>query len=144
MDMLDLEAFFSLSGAVAMVGWGALVVAVLFRITPLRDAVARIGVPLVLAVFYAALIAGWFAGAEGDYNSLAGVRALFETPELLLAGWIHYLAFDLFVGAWIAEEAERRGLPRLLVLPLLALTLLFGPIGLLALFIARPLAAARP
>jgi hypothetical protein len=58
---------------------------------------------------------------------------------LLAAGWLHYLAFDLFVGAWIAERAGALGIPHLLVLPLLLLTFLFGPAGLLAFALLRAL-----
>ena len=60
----------------------------------------------------------------------------------LTAGWIHYLAFDLFVGTWIAQRAARLGLPHLATIPLLALTFLFGPAGLLAFFALR--AVPRP
>ncbi|MEM9315304.1 MAG: abscisic acid-deficient protein Aba4 family protein, partial [Pseudomonadota bacterium] len=55
----------------------------------------------------------------------------------LLAGWIHYLAFDLFVGAWIATEADRLGLSRLLQAPLLVATFMFGPVGLALFLVMR-------
>ena len=58
--------------------------------------------------------------------------ALFTMPEIALAGWIHYLAFDLLVGAWEVRTARREGIAFLLVLPCLALTFLFGPAGFLA------------
>jgi hypothetical protein len=70
------------------------------------------------------------------------VRALFAVDHALTAGWIHYLAFDLFVGTWIARRAGELGLPHLAVVPLLALTFLFGPAGLLAFFVLR--AVMRP
>ena len=65
-------------------------------------------------------------------------------PALLTAGWLHYLAFDLFVGAWIAERAAALGLPHLVVLPLLALTFLFGPAGLLAFAVLSAFRRRRP
>ena len=55
---------------------------------------------------------------------------IFTTPQTVTAAWIHYLLFDLFVGAWMARDARRRDLPHLAIVPLLALTLAFGPIGL--------------
>ncbi len=58
-------------------------------------------------------------------------------PGMLVAGWLHYLAFDLFVGGWIAREGERAGLPHLLLLPCFVLTFLFGPAGLLAFALLR-------
>jgi ABA DEFICIENT 4-like len=65
------------------------------------------------------------------------VRLLFQDDYLLLAGWIHYLAFDLFIGGWEARDAKRLGLPHLLLVPCLVLTFLFGPVGLLAYFTLR-------
>jgi hypothetical protein len=59
------------------------------------------------------------------------VRTLFENPWGLLAGWTHYLAFDLFIGGWEVRDAQRRGIPHLLVVPALVLTFLLGPGGLL-------------
>ena len=97
-------------------------------------------VPL-LAVAYAALVITTFGGAEGDFNSLAGVQLLFSNPYTLLAGWIHYLAFDIFVGAWIVEDALARQVPwwaRAVPLPL---TLMFGPAGLLLYLGLRQLSA---
>jgi len=55
----------------------------------------------------------------------------------LVAGWIHYLAFDLFVGLWIATEADKAGISRWLQAPILVATFMFGPIGLLLFFATR-------
>jgi hypothetical protein len=87
--------------------------------------------PVLLAVVYIVLIAAALPGSEGGFSSLAGVSALFDNPWLLLAGWTHYLAFDLFVGGWEVRDAQSRGIPHLLVVPALVLTFLFGPAGLL-------------
>ena len=67
--------------------------------------------------------------------------ASFETPGLLLAGWLHYLAFDLFVGAWEVRTARAEGIPHLLVVPALILTFLFGPAGLLLFLVLRTILA---
>ena len=69
------------------------------------------------------------AGAEGSFSTLAGVATLFSNPWLLLAGWLHYLAFDLLIGTWEARDARDRGVPHLFVVPCLFLTLMFGPAG---------------
>jgi hypothetical protein len=65
------------------------------------------------------------------------VATLFQKPELLLAGWIHYLAFDLFIGGWEIRDSQRHGIPHLLVLPSLLMTSMLGPIGLLFYFAIR-------
>ncbi|HSN96671.1 MAG TPA: ABA4-like family protein, partial [Candidatus Nanopelagicales bacterium] len=74
-------------------------------------------------------------GAGG--HSLQAVIRLFESPQLALVCWIHYLAFDLFVGAWEVRDAARRGIPHLAVVPCVLLTLLVGPAGLLLYLIIR-------
>jgi hypothetical protein len=131
-----LELIFSLANALAFISWLAL------ALTPLRAAWAprvRLAtgrvVPTLLAVAYVVLIVRHWG--PGGYSSLAEVSKLFDVPGLVLAGWLHYLAFDLFVGTWIAQRAADDGLPRWLLLPLLALTFLFGPAGLLAHEIVR-------
>ena len=85
--------------------------------------------PALLAAVYVAIIATKWAGSSGGFTSLPAVAMLFSNPWLLLAGWTHYLAFDLFVGSWEVRDARDRGMPHLLVLPCLALTFLFGPAG---------------
>jgi hypothetical protein len=57
--------------------------------------------------------------------------AFFTSPVAATAGWIHYLVFDLFIGAWQSRDAQRRGLPHWAVIPCLIVTLLAGPVGLL-------------
>ena len=132
LDLLDPDRIFSIGSGLAMVCWLALAASPgRSRWAPRVRFVAGRVVPLVLAVVYVALFARHGMG-DGGYNSLAAVQRLLAAPPLLAAGWLHYLAFDLFVGAWIAERSAVLALPHWLVLPLLALTFLFGPAGLLA------------
>lgn len=130
-----LDRIFSLAGLSAMIGWVALAVA------PLRpriaQAVAGWIIPAVISAAYAGLLARYWGEATGGFGSLAGVSELFDHRGLLLAGWLHYLAFDLLIGAWEVREGERAGLPHLAVLPALALTFLFGPVGLLVFLALR-------
>lgn len=133
------ETIFSLANALALPGWLALAVSPHgTRWAPLARRFAGRVLPLVFAVVYVALFVG-NGMAGGGYGSLDEVRRLLAAPELLTAGWLHYLAFDLFVGTWIAERAAALGVPHLLVLLLLALTFLFGPAGLLAFALLRSL-----
>jgi hypothetical protein len=87
--------------------------------------------PALLALVYVALVAVALPGSEGGFSSLAGVSALFDNPLGLLAGWTHYLVFDLFIGGWEVRDAQRRGISHLLIVPALVLTFLLGPGGLL-------------
>ena len=137
-NLLSPGLVFSLASSLALVGWIALAVSPEgTRWTrPARLFAGRI-VPLLLAVFYVLLFATNGMG-DGGYDSIAAVQRLFAVPGLLTAGWLHYLAFDLFVGTWIAERAGALGVPHWLVLPLLALTFMFGPAGFLAFGLLRP------
>lgn len=87
--------------------------------------------PFSLSAVYVVLLAVTLGRSEGGFSSLASVRALFENDWALLAGWAHYLAFDLFVGGWELRDAQARGIPHLLIVPVLVLTFLLGPAGLL-------------
>jgi hypothetical protein len=121
------DHIFTLVNALALGSW--VVMALLPGRRWVADTVAGIVVPAVLAAVYVAIIATTWVGSPGGFNSLSAVATLFSNPWLLLAGWTHYLAFDLFVGCWEVRDARGRGVPHLLVVPCLALTFLFGPAG---------------
>ncbi len=91
--------------------------------------VAGVAVPAILAALYSILVAVNIGGSEGGFSSLSDVALLFSNPWLLLAGWIHYLVFDLLIGAWESRDASDRGISHLLLVPCLVLTFLFGPAG---------------
>ncbi len=84
-------------------------------------------IPLCLASVYVVAIV---LAPAGDMMSLAGVMALFGEPWAVLAGWVHYLVFDLFVGAWEVRDARRRGISRVWLSISLFFTLMLGPVGL--------------
>jgi hypothetical protein len=92
-------------------------------------------IPFGFGLLYAGLIFANVYTVDGGFGSIAEVRALFSKDELLLAGWLHYLAFDLFIGAWIARQADALGYPRALQAVVLLATFMFGPVGLV-LFLA--------
>ena len=123
---MSLETVFSMASSLAFVGW--LVLAFVPRKFSWPVRVARL-IVLALAFVYVALIAAFFAQADGGFGSLSEVAQLFTEPGALLAGWVHYLAFDLLVGSWEREEAVRIGLGPLMLVPSLYLTLMFGPAG---------------
>lgn len=136
---MSLASLFSITNAVAAVAWLVLMVAPLGRDGPRRFA---IGVAVLLGLVYAALIGAFITQGNGGFDSLDSVARLFEHRGLLLAGWVHYLAFDLLVGTWQREQARALGFSRWLLAPLLSLTFMFGPIGWLAFLAVRRLRAA--
>ena len=125
---------FAIANPVAAAAWVVLILAPLRLEWPGRLGVA---VALLMAMTYSALIGAHITQGQGDFSSLAGVARLFEHPGLLLAGWVHYLAFDLLVGVWERTEARRIGLSQWLLAPLLFLTFMFGPIGWLLFMAVR-------
>lgn len=120
------DAIFSLANTAALATW---IVLALFPRRAWAQTLAGTVVPLGLAATYAAIAAIHIGRGPGDFNSLPGVAALFANPWLLLAGWIHYLAFDLLVGTWEARDAAARGLSRWWLTPCLLLTFMLGPAG---------------
>lgn len=72
-----------------------------------------------------------------DFGSIEGVRAIFASDAGVTIGWIHYLAFDLFVGLWIARDADAKGFSRFVQAPVLLATFLAGPLGLVVWLLLR-------
>ena len=130
------DQLFSILNLTAMVAWLPLVFLPRARWVATHLPVVA---PLLLAVVYVVLVAATLTNVEGGFSSLAGVRALFDNPWMLLAGWTHYLEFDLFIGGWEVRDAQTRGIPHWLIVPALILTFLFGPAGLLLYFVIRRL-----
>jgi hypothetical protein len=118
---------FDILNLTALVAW--VLLALSPRLPRWTSTVTGTVIPVVLAVAYTAIVVTMWGGSEGGFSSLADVAALFRNPWILLAGWTHYLAFDLLVGNWEMRDATTRGIPYGLVLPCLVLTLLFGPAG---------------
>lgn len=143
--MLDPSTVFGLAGNLAILGWLVLLVALFVR--PVRRyalPAAQFVIPAILALGYVLLIWQGRGGFEqGGFGSLEAVRTLFANDAALAAGWLHYLAFDLFIGAWISRDAASRGISPLIVLPCLPLTFLLGPAGLLLYLTARAALAPK-
>jgi ABA4-like protein len=129
------EGLFTLASWLSLPGWVLLVVAPRWRWS--ARIIGPVILPMILSALYIAAIALHLPHAQGGFGSLADVRLLFAEDWLLLAGWIHYLAFDLFIGSWEVRDAQRIGIPHLIVVPCLVLTLFVGPIGFLSYLLAR-------
>ncbi|RZS95231.1 ABA4-like family protein [Cecembia calidifontis] len=133
--MTTLEAVFGMASLLAIFSWIAL-----FIFYPRKWIYQTLfsGTLIVLALTYLFYLFQGFGSPEDfNFDSLEKVRAAFQSDEALLAGWIHYLAFDLFVGMWISKDAWEKDLSRWAVLPCLLFTFMMGPVGLLIYFIVR-------
>ncbi len=142
---------FGFVNVLALAGW--LMLAVLPR-GPTSSATILYGCVTTLCLVYFVIFVtlfgklvdpGLVAGAsgQGDFQSIAGIRGLFASDGGIVLGWTHYLAFDLFVGLWIAKDADHKGFSRLVQLPFLFATLMAGPIGLFAWLVTREARARR-
>ena len=133
---MDYELLFKIANISIMPAWALLIFAPQSKLT--YALVYSHAYPFFLGLFYAYLLMSGF-GAEGGMGSLAEVRIAFDSDTILLAGWVHYLVFDLFIGSWEVQDAHKNGIRHLTITPALVFTLLFGPIGLLIYLIMRQL-----
>ncbi len=125
---MSYETAFSLAGLTAMAGWLLLLASPWMPAK--SDKVAGVGLPAVLSLGYLALLL-IPSQSTGGFDSLANVKTLFSNDHALLGGWVHFLAFDLFIGAWVCRTAREQGIRFWWVAPSLPLIFLFGPAGLL-------------
>ncbi len=130
------EQVFNIANVFALVGW--IVLAFLPSHRAAVEGIARTVVPALLSIAYVVvLVPALFGTNVGSVASWESVAAMIGQPWLLIAGWLHYLAFDLLVGTWEVETARKEGIPHIAVLPCLLLTFILGPIGFLAFLIVR-------
>lgn len=143
---MDWAMIFNLANLLAIVAWGALIL--LPRWPALLSALLYLGVGLLCLVYAASLgavLSGFVPAGNGgaDFTTIEGVRSIFASDVGVTIGWVHYLAFDLFVGIWIARDADAKGISRLIQAPILLMTFIAGPAGLLLWLIVREPAARR-
>ena len=129
------ETLFSLTNTIALIGWLFLAIAPHKRVTEYS---VPIGIVSLLGLCYTWLI---FTGLKPDdfnnFSTLEGLMGLFSEPRAVLAGWIHYLAFDLMTGWFIVKDGQKHGIAQLLLLPSLFFTFMLGPFGLLLYYLTR-------
>jgi hypothetical protein len=133
---MNLETLFQVVNTGVLPFWLLLVAAPRWVWT--QRLVHSVAIPVLYGVLYVVMLTTAPAAPEGaSMGSLTGVVALLSRPETAFAGWVHYLVFDLFVGAWIARDAARRGIHHGFVVPCLVFTLMLGPSGLLLYAVLR-------
>lgn len=137
------SSLFSFVNIAAMVAWFILIL--LPRKELLLTIVLYLGIGMLCLIYVvglAGIVSGWFApvgpaDAAVDFTTLAGVQSIFASQGGTVVGWTHYLAFDLFVGLWIARDADQKGVARVWQGPVLLATLMAGPAGLLVWLVVR-------
>lgn len=91
----------------------------------------------IVGVMSGLLDGGAGGGGSVDFTTMEGVQAIFASEGGTVIGWTHYLAFDLFVGIWIARDADAKGFNRFIQAPILLATFMAGPLGLFMWLIIR-------
>lgn len=126
---MNFELVFSIAGLLSMLGW------VLLLLSPYipnwSDRIAGFIIPGILSIGYLVILLFFSGQNDGGFGSFADVTQLFSNPEALMSGWIHFLAFDLFVGAWICRTGRNEKINFGVILPCLPITFMFGPAGFL-------------
>jgi hypothetical protein len=127
---MDIQLLFKLFNYGVLIPWALMILLPDWKVTLWM---VRTYLPvLIIAVSYL-LLTLWdvfiVQGGAVDFLSLQSIKSAFSRDIVMLIGWMHYLAFDLFVGMWEMKDARRIKLPHLLLIPCLLLTLLLGPVG---------------
>lgn len=122
---MEIAQLFQICNLIVMPCWLALI------FIPENPWVKKIivGVVIALALVYISQLANFFTMEEGGFGSLEDVMILFKNEKAVLSGWVHYLAFDLLIGFWIATTAAAKGISKFLVAPCLLCTFMLGPVG---------------
>ena len=143
------DTIFSIINILALGGWLLLIFAPRKALT--FSAITYIGVGLLCLIYvigFSGLLAGFLdpggpSPPLGDYSVTGLQTAMFKNPGGTVIGWTHYLAFDLFIGLWIARDGDAKGFSRIWQAPILLITFMAGPLGLLIWLILREPAARR-
>ena len=122
---------FTIANTAILFAWLPLLVAPKKKIA--QTLIAFPYVPLVISLFYLYFLLSDGGLSEADFSNLEGILKLYHqaTPEAAAAGWMHYLAFDFWVGCWVLRDAQKRELPHALILLPLLSTFMLGPVGVL-------------
>jgi len=135
-----LSSIFKVSNYIAMLGWAILAIfpeSSYGYKAVVGISVFLLGISYTYLVFFGKNLDAPDLKISGNFWSLRGVMNLFKSPRAVLAGWIHYLAFDLMIGLFIVIDAQKYNLPHWMILPCLFMTLMFGPAGLLIYMLLR-------
>ena len=129
--MTTTELLFTIANTAILIAWLPLLLAPKWSFT--KQLLGFSYVPFILSFFYLFFLLNDGGLAEADFSSLAGILELYRnaTPEAAAAGWMHYLAFDYWVGCWMLRDAQKKAVPHLLIVVPLLCTFMLGPVGIM-------------
>ncbi len=130
------SAVFSIANLIVMPMWVLMIVLPKWKVT--RLLIDFKVIPILLSLVYATYILLSIQSGGGlDFGSLEAVMKLFTAENAVLAGWVHYLAFDLLVGMWMLDQNKNLGIHPILMAPCLFATFMLGPVGFLLFLLLR-------
>ncbi len=134
---MSAETLFSICNTSVLPGWALLVLLPRWKWT--LGIISSGIIPFVLGLVYGTLLLSQITSLPegGGFGSLDALMILFSSPDAVLVGWIHYLAFDLFIGAWELKDGQEKGIPHWMLIPCFALTFMAGPVGLVLYLVIR-------
>ena len=139
---MNKDLIFFICTGLALIGWMLLIFAPRWKYT--EKLVLSGGISLLIGGIYAGVLATTMGdGGAGNFFTFEGVKSIFQNETVVLVGWIHYLSFDLFIGAWEVQDAQEKGVKHGLLIPCLILTCMYGPVGLLCYYLVRRFAPGR-
>jgi hypothetical protein len=134
---MDAAKIFQIGNSFIILGWILLIFLPKWKNT---QSIVLNGMIVLYSIVYSYLILKDIGDFNPEsFNSLANVKTLFQNDNAVAAGWFHYLAFDLFVGAYIVRKSISLGISRILYTLALPFTFMFGPMGYLIFFIIKSL-----
>jgi hypothetical protein len=132
-----METLFQISGLFVLPFWFLMIVAPNWKLTLrlLKSPLVIIAPVIAYVILVLPQIGALLPKVMGP--KLPEIASLLGTPEGATIAWMHFLAFDLFVGRWAYLDSRERGISAWLMAPILFFILMLGPFGFLLYMIAR-------
>ncbi len=132
---MDSSTIYSIANTIILFPWLLMLIAPKWKWT--HYILYSFAFPLLMGILYLTCMLLFWNTSTGDFSTLENLTQLFANKDLVLIGWLHYLAFDLFVGTWELRDAQKLGISHWVLVPCLFFTLMAGPIGLLFYLLLR-------
>ena len=132
---MDASQIYTFVNTLVLIPWLLMILAPKWKWT--QRVIYSFVFPALFSGIYLVMMILFFGEGEGSFTTLDGLTQLFGNPNLVLVGWLHYLAFDLIVGSWELKDSQTHQINCYVVASCLLLTLLAGPIGFLTYLLVR-------
>lgn len=86
---------------------------------------------LYVVLAYVLFSKAMFAMDLNAFSTTAGLTQMFTDATSVLAGWAHFIVFDLWTARFFVLDSARSNIPHLAVVPCILGCMFFGPLGLL-------------